>query len=135
MHVSSALNASFHYNKFSPGFTLSRHSSPSFGSQLRYQCSVAQGHNPPKLRGGTLHAIRTKCNLDRPVLRCLYTRHVVRSRFRCVLLLMCVSYLLHTWTHIPVELLGPCFKTGRTVAPSCSIHNVLVQMQIEIQSA
>ncbi len=87
--TSESLRAS---TRVSSGFTLFRHSSPSFGSQ--HTCSTADPS--PKIRSGR---------------RC-------PPRQRSQLSLSLRARVFHPNTRRHVRLLGPCFKTGR-LKPLC----------------
>jgi len=111
--------------KFSPDFTMSENSSPSFGSQQK--CSVAQpllyiifffkkkrkkykalghwlGQNQCSWLAGDAFFFFKKKKKKR--LTISYFRYAV-----CIFLLK----IYIATTHTPVELLRPCYKTGRTV--------------------
>jgi hypothetical protein len=87
--TSESLRAS---TRVSSGFTLFRHSSPSFGSQ--HACSTA----------GPSQKVRSGC-------RCT-------PRQGSQLSLSLRAWVFHSNTRMYVRLLGPCFKTGR-LKPLC----------------
>src|SRR4029078_3567203 len=78
--------------RVSPGFTLFRHRSPSFGSQqICYYSNLSQAN-------------------DRSIVP--PTRALYASLKLCSSLLSLRSRVCHPNTRIYVRLLGPCFKTG-----------------------
>ena len=118
--------------KFSPGFTMAENSSPSFGSQLK--CSIAWLcrllnviiYAWDKLQ--RIHVISLCCtvcvvarsvhtNIIRVIIVLLSFRRVRAYNNKKLLLIQLLSIVIYSTTRSPVELLGPCFKTGRTVAP------------------
>ena len=85
--------------RVSSGFTLFRHSSPSFGSQQIRSCS-----DPPESR------------MDRPMMRRRGVRPataLTSAQPTLNLHFHCARGLAHPKTRAHVRLLGPCFKTGR----------------------
>ena len=93
--TSESLRAS---TKVSPGFTLFRHSSPSFGSQ--HICSYSN------LSPGGSWSVDSARTITAPS----YHRHLSALYFHCAF------GFPHPNTCTHVILLGPCFKTGR-IAP------------------
>lgn len=83
--------------RVSPGFTLHRHSSPSFGSQqiCSHSNLSSTNHDRSMVRVGARHTLPPQ-TLARPLLS------------------LRTAGFSHPSTRIYVRLLGPCFKTGRT---------------------
>jgi len=93
--------------RVSPDFVLTRHSSPSFGSQrVRSWCAPARNeHGTPRACGATA---------NRPPIGPRLARGVPSLSFR-----LWVSYVPMTRAH--ARLLGPCFKTGPEGTQSNSV--------------
>ena len=102
--------------KFSPGFTMSEHSSPSFGSQLI--CSLAWLIFDISHEWQIKAYVRDRAHVrNQPVLHsyCNKTKELAQFCFRFAV--KDEFIVNNSTTRNPVELLGPCFKTGRIVAP------------------
>ena len=91
----------------SPGFTLCRHRSPSFGSQ-----QICSYSNPAQARDRSIMPLTV---LTSVALDYLYFH--------------CASWVLHPNTRTYVRLLGPCFKTGR-MKPFC--HRIYVREMLRM---
>ena len=107
--TSESLRAS---TRVSSGFTLFRHSSPSFGSQ--HTCSAADPSQ--KVRSGC---------------RCTpWQGSQLSLSFR--------AWVFHPNTRMHVRLLGPCFKTGRLKPlcqhPKCECEQNLPQTEVTLSS-
>jgi hypothetical protein len=93
--------------RVSPGFALSRHSSPSFGSQ-----QICSYSNLPQVDDRSMVHPRPKAKgiPPQPPKGGLHFHYA--------------SGFLHPNTRIYVRLLGPCFKTGRwkTIASKSPLH-------------
>jgi len=110
--------------KFSPDFTMSGNSSPSFGSQQK--CSVAQllflfFLKRKKKEALVIAQVKTSVP-SWPVMESFFKKKknvlpfLLLSYFRyAVSIYFYICFFFFTTTHTLVELLGPCYKTGRTV--------------------
>lgn len=94
--------------RVSPDFVLTRHSSPSFGSQrVRSGCAFSRDENETPRECGAASR-RGPSSLGRPSSADLHFHCAFRSR-------------LVPMTRVHVRLLGPCFKTGPESTQSSSV--------------